>query len=488
VGRGIFRIGGQAERIRDYEKWGAPLERDESGHITRMVGRGHVSTRLFQFRGPELMAFLKEQALKKGVEIIERVMVIDLLTADGKTGAIGFDTRNGEFHVFKAKAIIMATGPINTKMGSVIDNCTGDGVAAGFRVGAELTNMEFCTSGNITVWERKGSASGINMIQGHGAYFVNARGERFMEKYDPVLKERALLYVVCMAFCKETLEGRGPIYVDMRHFSPEVFSKFGKVLPRTMKFWNELGIDPQKKMIDCTASWTVASSSGQGGIKVDKNCETSIPGLYAAGAASRNPIQGIYSVGGVATASCNVMGYIAGENAAKYARALNEVELDLEQIERLRDSAFAPLYSKDGIRSSELFENLKRTIVPAEFSMFKHQNRIIKVLSQIVKVRASLPRVSALDYHELVQANELKNYMICAEMVFRAALEREESRQYHYREEYPYRDDGEWLKLIVFKRLGERITIKHEPIPIEKWSVKPDKFEKISHPIQMFID
>jgi succinate dehydrogenase/fumarate reductase flavoprotein subunit len=78
--------------------------------------------------------------------------------------------------------------------------------------------------------------------------------------------------------------------------------------------------------------------------------------------------------------------------------------------------------------------------------------------------------------------------MICAEMVFRAALEREESRQYHYREEYPYRDDGEWLKLIVFKRLGERITIKHEPIPIEKWSVKPDKFEKISHPIQMFID
>ncbi|MFC1869654.1 FAD-dependent oxidoreductase [Chloroflexota bacterium] len=484
----------QIERIKEYDAWGARLERDEKGNIARIVGRGHINTRLFQFHGPELMALLKRQALQKGVKLIERIMILDLLTSDGKhptkgrvIGGVGLDTMTGEFHIFQAKATILAAGGISPKYGRVVDNCTGDGVAAAFRCGAEVTNMEFCTTGNIVVWERKGFADGINMIQGHGAYFVNALGQRFMEKYDSLLKERSVLYKLCMSFCKEALEGRGPIYVDMRHFPRETFEKFKRVLPRPMKFWAEMGVDISKQTIQCTPHFGVATTSGSGGIRVGLDCRTGIDGLFAAGAITRSPIQGIYALGGIATASCNVMGYIAGENAAKAAVDTAKVEVDMGQVEEVRRLASAPLQTTEGHEPADLFAAILEATVPAPFSMFKSENRIVKVLSKIERIKEDLGRVTARDHHELIRANELRNYILCCELVFRAALERKESRHYHYREDYPYQDDLEWLKLVIMKKEEDRITIQHEPIPISRWPVRPERLVKISHPVQIFL-
>ncbi|MDP2720289.1 MAG: FAD-dependent oxidoreductase, partial [Dehalococcoidia bacterium] len=375
----------QMERIMDYEKWGAPLEKDEKGKIARIVGRGHKNTRLFQFHGPKLMDLLRKKAIVKGVNLLERVMVSELLTSDGQhptegrvTGAVGFNTQTGEFFIIKAGVTVMAAGPPCGKRGNVVDNDTGDGLAASFRAGAELVNMEFLTAGNITVWQRKGEAAGINMLQGHGAFFVNALGERLMEKYDPVLMERSLLYRICMGFAKESMEGRGPIYVDMRHLPAETFAKFRRVLPRTMMFWDELGVDVTREKIECTPHWGVTNSSGQGGIKVNLSCQTNLPGLYAAGGVTRVPIQGIYALGGIATASCNVLGYIAGENAAGDTGAAKEGELDLKQVASLRSAIFEPEKRKEGPSPASFFERLDRETVPAPFSMFKSQGRIIK--------------------------------------------------------------------------------------------------------------
>ena len=484
----------QMERVKDYDRWGVSVERDEKGQIARIRGRGHINTRLFQFRGPKLMQVLKEQAIKKGVRLVERVMVTDLLRAGGLnhddgeiTGAIGFNTRTMEWCIFRAKATVLATGPMGGRIGRQVDNCTGDGVAAAFRAGAELTNMEFCTAGNITVWERKGVVPGINMLQGHGAYFVNKRGERFMPKYDPILMERSLLHVICAAFCKEALEGRGPVYVDMRHFPPETFEKFSRVIPRTMTFWRELGVDPSKQLLECTPHWAVSSSSGQGGVKVDGKGGTNVAGLYAAGAVTRSLAQGIYAVGGVATSSCNVMGYLAGENAAAYASEIKGVTIEPEQIKNIQEERSLPLHVKNGVKPSDLFRRLAEVTTPAEYSMFKNERRITKVLSQIEKLKQDLPMLEASDSHELAKANEFKNQLLCSELVFRAALERKESRHYHYREDYPYRDDMEWLKLIVFKKENGNIIIRYEPLPIDRWPVKPEKLVKTSHPVQMFI-
>ncbi|MBI4334364.1 MAG: FAD-binding protein [Chloroflexi bacterium] len=484
----------QTERIQDYDSWGAPLERDEKGKVARIVGRGHKNTRLFQFHGPKLMQVLRDRAVRKGVALLERTMIADLLTSDGRyptagrvTGALGFNTRTGDFHIIRAKATVMAAGAACGKRGNVVDNDTGDGLAAAFRAGADLTNMEFLTAGNITVWQRKGEAAGINMLQGHGAYFVNARGERFMEKYDPELKERSLLYRICMGFAKEALEGRGPVYVDLRHLPPETFAKFRRVLPRTTMFWEELGVDVTREKIECTPHWGVGNSSGQGGVKVDLACRTSVPGLYAAGAVTRVPVQGIYALGGIATASCNVMGYIAGESAAGEAQAARLEETDAAQVEKLEAAVLVPQGRKDGKLPEVFFEELDRATVPAAYGMFKNQPRILKVLAVIEDMKSELPAIAAPDWHEVTRANEFGNFLQCAELVFRGALERQESRQSHYREEYPYRDDINWLKLIVMRRADEGLTIRYEPIPLDKWTVRPRARVKIAHPVQMFI-
>lgn len=480
----------QIERIQDYEKWGAPFERDGRGKIARIVGRGHINTRIFQFHGNKLMALLRQKLVEKKIQLVERIMVTDLLLAGGNkrvAGAVGFHTRNGDFYIFRAGATVLASGPIGSKTNNTVDNCTGDGVAAAFRAGIELANMEFCTGGNITVWNRRGSAGGINMIQGHGALFLNARGERFMARYDPVRMERTNLSNLCMSFAREGLEGRGPIYVDMRHFSEETFEKFHRVIPRTMKTWEALGKDPRKERLECAPTWNVHSNTGEGGILVDRQCATNLPGLYAAGAVTRNPVHGIYSVGGVATASCNVMGYVAGEQAARYFHEAGMPDIEPLQVKEFKESAFLPMKRNRGKEPGELFERLNEAIVPAPFSMFKSAGRIVQVLSKIEKFKEEIAEIAASDYHSLVKASEFKNHLLNAELVFRAALERRESRQYHYREDHPYIDNMDWLKLIVFKKEREGLSLRYEPIPLDKWAVRPVRLEKQAHPIQVFL-
>jgi len=142
---------------------------------------------------------------------------------------------------------------------------------------------------------------------------------------------------------------------------------------------------------------------------------------------------------------------------------------------------------KNGIAPAVFFRKLSEITIPAQYSMFKNEKRITEVLSRIEKLKQDLPMLEASDAHGLVKANEFKNHLLCSELVFRAALERKESRHYHYREDYPYRDDMEWLKLIVFKKENGNIVISYESLPMDRWLVKPEKFVKTSHPVQMFI-
>ena len=100
----------------------------------------------------------------------------------------------------------------------------------------------------------------------------------------------------------------------------------------------------------------------------------------------------------------------------------------------------------------------------------------------------ALSGLTAPDPHELVKAEEFKHYLLCTELTFRAAIERKESSQYHYREEYPYTDNGDWLKLIVFKAMENDIMVRHESIPVDQWPVKPKYLAKSSHPIQVFAE
>ncbi|MBI4319389.1 MAG: FAD-binding protein [Chloroflexi bacterium] len=486
----------QIHRIKEMDSWGMAFERDDKGNIARVVGRAHKVTRSLMFHGKKLMEKMREQVLKKNVTLVERVAVTDLLTSDGVhpttgkvVGAVGFHTRTGDKYVFQAKATILSAGCIYPKRGgNYVDNITGDGCAMGFRVGADLIGMEFITTGHLQVWDRKFLAAGLNMIQSLGGRFVNVLGERFMEKYDADLMERSKKSILVQGFCKEALEGRGPIYCDMRHFSPEAFARLRRVVPQLMHMFDLAGVDLGKQMVEYGPFNGVFSSSGGGGVWVNTYCETSLPGLFGAGGSTKYLPHGIYAVGGLNLAYCCVSGYRAGESAARYANAIGQIPYKPNQVRGLQDSAFAPLGREVGVGPDDIFSRVMETTVPAEYSTFKHEKRIRKVLARLKDVRNSLDKLCSPNPHELVKANEARNYVQCAELVFRSALERKESRGEHYREEYPYRDDDNWLKWIALRRQETGIGIRIEHIPIWRYPIKPETYGRKPNPVQFFLE
>lgn len=484
----------QAERAADLMNWGAPFKRKSDGTLDIFYGFGHKASRVMLCDGHKLMELMREKVLEAGVHLVERVMVTDLLTSDGRlptggrvVGVSGFNTRTGEPIVYRAKAVILATGQMGLKMRShFTNNLTGDGAAMAYRAGAEMRCLEFCTNGGLAYIEKRYHVGAPSLTVGLGAKFVNALGERFMEKYDPELKERSRLSILCQAFVKEALEGRGPLYYDWSALSAEDLKKIREVRPHTLRPFDDEKIDPRARPMECEPTIWISSGNGDGGISVDIHCQSTIPGLYAVGATTRNPVHGTYSVSGVNLAYNNVSGFRAGEHAGKWSRGEETVNPSHDQVTGLLDAVYSPQARRDGLSPDEIFQKLQRVIVPAEFSVFKSEARINRVLAEIRRIEEEdLPRVSAADVHQLVKANEARNTVLLSKLVFTAALHREESRYWHYREEYPYRDDINWLKWIIVRRSGDdAIDVSLRPVPFERYEIKPETRVRIPHPVQ----
>lgn len=484
----------QVKRLRDLERWGVPMERDAEGQLARIKGRGHVNTRIVQYHSRRLIEAVRDQARDKGVRFFERVMILDLLTSDGEyptagrvVGAIGIGSRTAELQCFRARVTVLSAGGLSTKTGgNFIDNITGDSLAMAFRAGAELQDMEFCSGGNLTFWERKYVANGLNMMQGYGVHFLNSKGERFMDRYDPALMERSKLSLLTQAFAKEALEGRGPIYADMRHFPDEVFEKFKRVIPVPMAVFEAAGIKPKEDLIEITPNIRLISESGDGGVRINTRCESNLPGLLAVGAASKVPCHGTYSVGGMNIAYCNVSGWVAGQRAAELAADLPLPSLSASQVAAVQEGALKPLKRRIGITPDDMFERLRRLTLKIDVIVFKKDESVRRVLKEVEAIEGELDDLVAPDAHELVKAHEARNYVLCAKLHFLASLTRNESRGWLYRVEYPYRDDAEWLKWHILKRDGARGVLEHfESVPLDQYQLRPKSLARIPSKMQL---
>ena len=467
------------EVVRRLDKWAENegkqiFRQDEAGNFWRGKSRGHIHTSHLVFDALAAIDTLRRKAREEKVNFVERTVITDLVTdSQGRLrGALGFNYRQGIFYLFLARAVVAAAGGCGYK--SIFlghKNLTGDIQAAAFRAGATLKNMEFTSSNTC---HRDYDTHGMNLFVHVGGRFINSLGEDFMWKYRPDLGPKGRRQDLCLAFCREVKEGRGPIYLDLSAANEEGKKLCRQILPETFKAWERAGVDP----FDQPMEWVPAfygTLSTSGGIDIDLNCATSLEGLFAAGDASCSPANGAGGPGGAAYPYASVSGFLAGGAAGRYAREkadqrvrgerLNQVEENLERFVR-------PVKISSGLTSGQLVSEMQKVLFPFPVSFLKNRESLEHALSQIEMIKERCPDIQAKDGHELVKAWEANNMIELAELFLKTSLMRTESRGFHFREDFPRTDNVNWLKWICWRKKGKDLETWTRDIPTPY--VKPE--------------
>ena len=460
--------------VQDLEKWGVEFERTSEGKIESHPGRG--ARPIIMFHGPQLMHTLMKTGLRMDIHQVHRVTITDLLTHDGKImGAVGFHIRDGNFFVFKARATVLAMGSTWYKgLLPAHRDCTGDGYGIAYRAGAILRGAENNDQISHAMPARFDIGPGLNMWQGLGGRWLNAKGERFMEKYNPVLKDQAGLRNIMYAFLLEIKQGHGPIVMDMTRFTPEQVQRMRKVIPLPTKMFERVGVIVKDRVVQ-PVEWMLCPPTGRPGIRVNRRFETSLPGLYACGEAAASSAV----VTGLSCAATS--GATAGINAAHFAHDTDKSSIPQDQVERLKEKAFAPLQRRNGFSPEQILLAIQENIIPYEIILLRKKDRMERALENIEYVRDNyLPEIKAHDFHFLKNCHEVKNLLFVAEAQLKTSLFRTESRV-GLREDYPYTDNENWLKWIELKNEKGEMALSTCPVPIEEYPIKVDRDRKIHY-------
>jgi len=460
--------------IERVEHIGIPLRNPTTGEFYRTQALGQPGPYAINFNGKRLKPKMAEEVKRLGCQVLNRVQVTNLFLHDRElAGFTGFNIRTGDFYQVRAKAIIISTGNTNRMFKSQTGNpfnlwycpaCTGDLHRATFDAGVELANMEYV---RMTVVPKGLSAPGFNAFLGMGSRLVNSLEERFMERYHPMAEQAPRNYVV-WAVIQELKEGRGPIYMDCRHLSEKdrhhLFTTLGYDKDTLPDFLIKKGYNLEGTMIEMTVSEPMQARPSEqcgSGIKIDENCASNVPGIFAAGDASDQ--MGCLHM-------CTAGGYAAGKQAADYARKVKHLRpFDPKEMADEKERIFRPLEKKGGIDYWE-FEDIVRSITTDHFGPVKTDNSLKTALAKLGRLDVGRADLKADNLHELMRVHEAMNIQQVAKITATAAMARKETRfrPYHYRADFPETDDENYCGLIVVKKGPEgEITTRFEPLSYE---------------------
>jgi succinate dehydrogenase/fumarate reductase flavoprotein subunit len=435
--------------------------------------------------GLGLMDALLRRARAAGVDLLEDTFLIDLLVEDGRiTGGLGLDIRTGELIHFQAKAVVMATGGWHKAFwpNTGMRDLSGEGIAMAHRAGAHIGNMEFITfCCNVLlsppVW--RGSIATYITSLLSGGELTNSRGEKFLEKYDPYVVEKGTSMewnkgFVSFATMKEVRGGNGTpnggVYYGKGYVPWEAFEKKSIAIFPNWKY----------KAMDLTEMAETLKSGGRvevgpaveyfdGGIVVNENFETSVPGLYAAGECALGPF-GSNRVCSAITEML-VQGADAGKKAGEYARGMKEIPAGASAFQALREKAEAPLQRKEGLRPAPVRRRVQE-MAHKSLSPIRNAEELLAFLGFLDRVsKEELPRLTTTSkirvYNkEWIDALEFDNMIHLLQAAAQSALFRTESRGVHYREEYPYADNDQWLKESIVKFKGGVFQVEARPVTV----------------------
>jgi len=431
-------------RYNDLVSWGVEFTKDENGELFRMEGDILRPCRGVSMGPIKHAEILRKQAIKSGVKIIDRIMVIELLKQDGRVvGAIGIAMESNDLHIFKAKATIMCAGAGGFKpAGWPISALTADGDTMAYRAGAEITGKEFV--------DPHGTSAE------HPAYLIypNRPGHplRFKGGRPP---KRTMINAE-----GNEVPGIGTLFLELEF---EAHAGRAPIYGETP--------DGKKSVVIGGAASGMSVHKAEGIWPADTDCTTSLPGLYAAGDSLGTMQMGaVYGAGGCALAGASVTGTRAGVAAAEYAKQAAKPSIDDKELARLKEIIFAPTERKGGFSPRWVTQVLQNTVIPYFVLYIKKEDRLQAALTIVEFLRDhTAPMLFAHDPHELRLAHETKNMILNAEMRLRASLLRTESRGCHYREDYPRRDDPNWLAWVLLKEENGRMKAFKKPVPKEWW-------------------
>ncbi len=467
------------ETVEQLANWGAKVARNAEGRFDTI--KCPLFDPRFKFRWSivgvdlDMMLPLRARARKLGVKILNKVQVVDLLKQDDRVmGAVGFNLIDGRFYIFKAKATILANGSCNYKAKRMWHCGCGDGIAAAYRAGAEMRNAEFGNFFDVHRKDNDGPAFDYTSL-------FNSLNENISNRYMPDPKPDITIDLL-LGMEKEVNEGRGPIYFDTSSVPdlfkplsdwprPNFHSFHGRTLSKELKYGS-----PPSIRVEVSAALNAELSP----IRVDHEMKTTLTGLWAIGDTS---LMGSACVGAVFAPPGMIRGIGLGNSlqsplraspaAARFASEAASPQVSYGEVKRLKEEIFAPMRRENGLSPVDAIYGIQDVMCRFKYNLRRSKDRLEEGLSKIEKVKQTLQELCAKDGHGLGKCHEARSIATCAEMTLKAALVRTESRGSHFREDYPKRDDKNWLKWTIVKQEAGKMVVSTEPVPINKYKFKP---------------
>jgi fumarate reductase (CoM/CoB) subunit A len=465
-----------AERVYDLEDMGAVFDRTPEGKIAqRPFGKqswrrtAYASDRT----GSEIMVTLTEGIRKESIRVFDEVFATKLVVQDGRiAGVCAVDLKYGDYLVFRAKSVVMATGGAGRifKVTSNAQLDVGDGYGMAYEAGCDLIDMEmiqFHPTGMVKPESARGRLV-TEAVRGEGGILLNSKGERFMNKYYPAVMELAGRDQVARSIMTEVLEGRGSpdggAYLSIAHL-PRQIIEFR--LESMIEQFEDAGVDIRDEPMEVSPT----AHHFMGGIRIDTNAQSSIPGVYASGECTGG-VHGGNRLGGNALADTQVFGAISGKNAAEFAKKHERSPIDRDVVQNEFHRIEAMLHRKDGVSPSDARKELtelmweKVQIFRKEEDMafaVKELRRIEKEVVPKIKVDVPLKRFNP-GWH---QALEFGHMVTTARMVAEAALMRKGSRGAHYRVDADPNDKGLY-NIVIRKGKDGEMELQKEDLVVTK--------------------
>ena len=483
--------------IFELEHLGVPFNRTSEGKIAQRAFGGHTSgfgkapVKRACFAadrtGRVILDTLWEQCLQRNTEFYDEFQVLTLMVENGRChGVVAYELATGELHTFFSKAVLLATGGAG-KIFKTTSNAfasTGDGMALAYRAGAQLEDMEFVQFHPTGIYKLGILIS--EAARGEGGILLNKDGERFMERYAPVIKDLAPRDMVSRCIMEEIRAGKGIdgkdyVHLDLTHLGEDVINR--KLAEITGFARTYAGVDAVKEPIPvqptCHYMMGGIASDVDGRVTIDSD-DTPFEGLYAAGECACVSVHGANRLGCNSLLDTLVFGRRSGMEINRYVRGV-DFQKPATDFEKTATAKIAGLMAASGNEKIGDIMNSMQEVMMDKVSVFRMESPMTEALKKIKELKERYQMISLQDKghcfnRDLLDALELGHMLDLAEVIVMGALHRRESRGAHSREDYPDRNDETFLVHTLVRYSDRGPQIFEKPVTITRFEPKERKY------------